>query len=374
MNDELEENSCNDFFDAPINNIYFEKLITENTNYNKHELNFVNNDNILKKESKNFKLYSIQSANEKNIDIKVNDMDNNNTNIIKEKSTSNNKELNNLNINSNILEDNNNKINIKNIKKERKIFNKKRNRKKIFIIFKDKKENRLVYNNILKDMKNKMLKRGRKTKNNINKTKHNKLAIDNRTNKIKRYILNRYVRDIIKKNSIYGAIELKKLPNKTIEVLTKNKNEELFKTKIKDIFSNEKISTKYKKFEVYENKKIIDKIYEDKKETKIIQILDLTFQEILIIFRKKLNYYEDKEKIIEIADKIKGLDILINNTYEDIDFLVKKTLEKYCYLSPDKLEEYIIKLKVQCCYYENWFNNKISKNDLKKKKEKINKK
>ena len=374
MNDELEENSCNDFFDAPINNIYFEKLITENTNYNKHELNFVNNDNILKKESKNFKLYSIQSANEKDIDIKVNDMDSNNTNIIKEKSSTNNKELNNLYFNSNILEDNNNKINIKNIKKERKILNKKRNRKKIFIIFKDKKENRLVYNNILKDMKNKMLKRGRKTKNNINKTKHNKLAIDNRTNKIKRYILNRYVRDIIKKNSIYEAIELKKLPNKTIEVLTKNKNEELFKTKIKDIFSNEKISTKYKKFEVYENKKIIDKIYEDKKETKIIQILDLTFQEILIIFRKKLNYYEDKEKLIEIANKIKGLDLLINNTYEDIDFLVKKTLEKYCYLSPDKLEEYIIKLKVQCCYYENWFNNKISKNDLKKKKEKINKK
>ena len=374
MNDELEENSCNDFFDAPINNIYFEKLITENTNYNKHELNFVNNDNILQKESKNFKLYSIQSANEKDIDIKVNDMDSNNTNIIKEKSTSNNKELNNLIINSNILEDNNNKINIKNIKKERKIFNKKRNRKKIFIIFKDKKENRLVYNNILKDMKSKMLKRGRKTKNNINKTKHNKLAIDNRTNKIKRYILNRYVRDIVKKNSIYGAIELKKLPNKTIEVLTKNKNEELFKTKIKDIFSNEKISTKYKKFEVYENKKIIDKIYEDKKETKIIQILDLTFQEILIIFRKKLNYYEDKEKLIEIADKIKGLDLLINNTYEDIDYLVKKTLEKYCYLSPDKLEEYIIKLKVQCCYYENWFNNKNSRNELKKKKEKINNK
>ena len=40
------------------------------------------------------------------------------------------------------------------------------------------------------------------------------------------------------------------------------------------ILSNIPINKKYKKFKEYENKTIIDKIYEEKKEKDVIKILD----------------------------------------------------------------------------------------------------
>ena len=368
MNDEFEDNSFNDIIYTPLNNIALDKLITENTNYNKHEVNFGNNNNILQKECKDFKIKSIQSTNENDIDKIAKEMYGNNAKNTKETSPYHKKDVSNLNINSNILEDNNKKnkkINIKNNKKVSKNLNKKRKREKIFIIYKEEK---LIYNN-KKETKNNLPKRRRKNENNNNNKKHDKLAIDNITNKIKRAVFN-FARNIIKKNSIDG-IELKKFRNKTIEVLTKNKNEELFQMPLKDIFSNEKISSKYKKFDNYENKNIIDKIYKENKETKIIQILDLTFQEILIIFRKNLKYIEDKEKIRELRDKIKDLDLLDDKndkSYEEIDHLIKKTRESYDDLNQNELDEYINKIKVQCCNYENWFNNKVSRIDLIKEK------
>ena len=92
--------------------------------------------------------------------------------------------------------------------------------------------------------------------------------------------------------------------------------------KIKDILSKEPISTKNKRFNKYENKLLIDKIYNENKEIKVIKILELTFNEVLIIFRKKLNYYKDKEVIKLIEKNIKGLDLLENNNYDDNDNLI----------------------------------------------------
>lgn len=370
MNDESEDNSYNDSMYTPLNNIHLEKLITENTNYNKHEVNLCNH-NILQKECQTFKIKSIQSTNDNDIDKITKDLcGNNDAKITKETSPNHKKEISNLSNSPNLLEDNNKnnkKINIKTNKKVSKNLNKKRKREKIFIILRDSEGKKSIYNNIKETKKNES-KRGRKNENNNNKGKHDKLSIDNITNKIKRAIFN-FARDIIKKNSKEGNIELKKFRNKTIEVLTKNKNEELFQTKLKDIFSNEKISSKYKKFTDDENKNIINKIYEEKKETKIIQILELTFQEILIIFRKRLKFIEDREKIRELRDKIGGLDLLDdNNTYEDIKSLINKNKEKYHDLSQNEREEYINKIIVQCCNYENWFNNKVSRIDLIKEK------
>ena len=98
--------------------------------------------------------------------------------------------------------------------------------------------------------------------------------------------------------------------------------------KIKDILSQEKISTKYSTFQENENEIIINKIYEEGKETRIIKILELTFKELFIIFRRKLNYYKDEEEIGNIADKIEGLDLLEeNNNYCDVGYLIQEIMK-----------------------------------------------
>ena len=50
----------------------------------------------------------------------------------------------------------------------------------------------------------------------------------------------------------------------------------------------------------------------------------MTFEELFIIFRKKLNFYKDRVKYKDIEEKIKGLDLLKNNNYKDIEHLEKK--------------------------------------------------
>ena len=73
------------------------------------------------------------------------------------------------------------------------------------------------------------------------------------------------MRDVIEKKS-QGGIKFKKLQYKYIANLKKNQNENLLKTKMKDILSKLPICKKYKKYKEYENKVIIDKIYEEKKK------------------------------------------------------------------------------------------------------------
>ena len=53
-----------------------------------------------------------------------------------------------------------------------------------------------------------------------------------------------------------------------------------------DILKNQKISTKNKNSKEYQNKTIIDKIYKEKKEERVMKILELEFKELLIIFRR----------------------------------------------------------------------------------------
>ena len=104
----------------------------------------------------------------------------------------------------------------------------------------------------------------------------------------------RYFMDIIKKNSIEEKINLKKLPLIPISDLKRDRNIKLFNMKIKDIFSETPIKMNSRINNDY-NKKIREKIYKEGKEIKVIQILELTFKELFIIFRKKLNKKEDEE-------------------------------------------------------------------------------
>ena len=129
--------------------------------------------------------------------------------------------------------------------------------------------------------------------------------------------------------------------------------------KIKDILSETPIKMNpliNKDF----NKKNIEKFYKEGKELKVIQILELTFKELFIIFRIKLNLKEDKEEIKNITKKIEGLDLISNNNYQDIYYFLdslKQNNEK----DPEETEEYINKIRNLCCNYENWFECKIGR-------------
>jgi len=171
----------------------------------------------------------------------------------------------------------------------------------------------------------------------------------------------RYFMDIIKKNSIEEKINLKKLPLIPISDLKRDRNVKLFNMKIKDIFSETSIKMNSRINNDY-NKKIIEKIYKEGKEIKVIQILELTFKELFIIFRKKLNKKEDEEELKNIAKKIEGLDLLSNNNYPDINNFFDSLKKNNEYeKDPEETEKYINKIKNLCCNYENWFECKIGR-------------
>ena len=238
-----------------------------------------------------------------------------------------------------------NKINFK-VNKDISLLNKKRNRNNDDNNLNNleengKQNNNISINNINIESDNKDIS--------INKNeKHNIYWDDNIINKIKGYLFNHFIIDLVEKNLINKDLQLKKLPNKTfIADLNKKKNEKLFKMKMADILCQEKISSKYSNFDKYENRKIIDKIYEEKKERNVIKIFELTFEELFIIFRRKLNNSEDSKKLEDIKNKIKGLDLLEeSNKYEDIQYFIN--------LMDD--ERYIDKFKKVCLDYERRFN------------------
>ena len=169
--------------------------------------------------------------------------------------------------------------------------------------------------------------------------------------KINTNVFNSFIPDLIKKISINKNITLKKLPTKGfISNLSKQNNERLFDMKIKDILSKHPISTKYSTFDRFENKKIIETIYRENKEINVIKILELTFEELLIIYRRSLKDPENMKKLEGIKAKIEGLDLLEENEnkYKDFGYLIEKLKNNY-----DK--EYIEKVKRACIGYENWF-------------------
>jgi len=164
---------------------------------------------------------------------------------------------------------------------------------------------------------------GRKKKADKNIRSHNKFSKDNIMNKIRTHFFH-FVRDVIKKNSINEKIKILKFQNKFVSDLKKDKNEDVLKMTIKDILSNQPITTKNKKSNEYENRLIIDKILREKKEKNLMKILELTFKELFIIFRKKLGYQVDGNEMKIIAEKTKGLDLLLNNDYDDNTFLIEE--------------------------------------------------
>ena len=173
---------------------------------------------------------------------------------------------------------------------------------------------------------------------------------DNIMRKLKCYFFN-YIIDLIHKQLININIRLKKISRRKMGDLTYKNNERLLKMKISDILY-EPENIKIFNDDKYYNRKIIDRIYEEKKERNVIKILELTFEELFIIFRRKLNDSEDLKKLEEIKDKIKGLDLLENDKYQDVEYYIKN------YVGRCREKEYIEKFKDVCLNYEKYFSSK----------------
>ena len=238
-------------------------------------------------------------------------------------------------------------------KQEDKLLNKKRKREKIFFSKKIANKNKLC----------KKYNFGRKPKEDKNIGKHNSSSKDNIMNKIKTHFFH-YIRDIIKKNCIYETINFIKFQKEFVANLKKDINIELLETKLVDILRNQKISTKNKNSDKDQNKTIIDKIYVEKKEERVMKILELEFRELLIIFRRKLNKPEDEKELKKIEKKIEGLDLITNDDYDDTKYLIddiEKQNSKNNRMNETELEEYIEKVKECCKNYEKWFYDKIEK-------------
>ena len=228
--------------------------------------------------------------------------------------------------------------------------------------------------NLSKKIRNKKNNCGRKKKSDSNKRKHNKSCGDNIIIKIKGYFFT-FIRDITKNNFINKTLYFRKLPYKFISKLSKKFNVRLMDMKMKDILSEIPITTKNKKSHKFENKFIVEKLYKEEKEKKVIQILDLTFRELFIIFRRKLNLIKDKIDLEIISKKIEDLDLLKNNNYKDINYLIDQIRNKSknmnedsdTEITEDDYEKYIKELRYFCCIYEKWFKKKIARNSKKNK-------
>ena len=309
------------------------KFITEKTR-NKNRKKFIiknNNDHLIKKEEQ--KLLNKKRKREKQFNIE------NRKNFINK--------------------NNNNDLNKK---EEEKLLHEKREKEKekviekIFDIKKIKK---------IKKIKQKKYKQGRRRKLDNDIREHNCSSEDNIINKIKTHFFH-YIRDIISKNSNNKKEKVKiiKFQKEFVSNLKKNINIELLETKLVDILKNQEISTKNKNSKKDQNKIIIEKIYEEKKEERIIKILELKFKELFVIFRRKLNKKKDKEELKKIAKKIEGLDLITNDNYEDTEYLIKdieKQSSNNKKMNEEKPEEYKEKVKECCKNYEKWFYDKIER-------------
>lgn len=239
---------------------------------------------------------------------------------------------------------------------------KKRNLKeKIFEITHVDKRNKTTNNtdkeNNLYNKNSKGNRKGRKNKMDKNVRLHNNESEDNIIRKIKVHLF-KYALKIINQNFEKKSNKLLKLDYHTIMNLKQSINLDLLNKKLKQIFLEIKISDKYKHHKDNENEILINKIYDNKRkfsEEKVKKIFDLTFLELLHIFRGKINKNNENIKL-SIESKLKGVNLLIDSKYEGIESLINnlKDNEKYS-------ENYINNIKYFAINYENWFEKKIGR-------------
>ena len=194
-------------------------------------------------------------------------------------------------------------------------------------------------------------KRGRKKTNEKSERKHNNTSEDNMITKIKIQIFE-YAKDIINQNLPENK-QLIKLKHNEVRNLQIDLNTKMFDKTLSQLFCEINQSEKYKDQKYKDNnKKIINEIDEGIiKAEKVKKILDLTFFELLEIFKKK------KEEIIS------------DNELDELNLLVGKKREKKSGFERfiKKLEEnkfsdyYIMKISSLVFKYKEWFDGKTGR-------------
>ena len=202
---------------------------------------------------------------------------------------------------------------------------------------------------------------GRKRKDSTEKGIHTKYNEDNMIIKIKIFIFNNIL-NLLNHSFIYiipkfTATQKNIIENKFFKInpeithsIKIKTNKSLLDMKIKNILDN-KISPKYSTIDKNHNKVLIQKIYEEKKEKNIIHILELTFRELLNVFRGTISA-ELQKKINEndnIKKKFLNMEIFIEKIKnQEID---RKDNDEF-------LMDYIDELKKLCMNFEKCFSDK----------------
>lgn len=119
------------------------------------------------------------------------------------------------------------------------------------------------------------------------------------------------------KNPKLNSIKLKKIDNSVIIVSKKEENQALFKTELKDLFSN-KLSKKYKYENPYYNKEKIDFILKQN-DKEINSVIEKKFGDMIDI------YVDKNKEVIDGFTKLK----------DDKEFLTKNKDKKYVKLFKD---------------------------------------
>ena len=198
-------------------------------------------------------------------------------------------------------------------------------------------ENEDKPNNVLK----KKRKRGRKNKG-IDTPKddevvHSKNKEDNKMRKIKAHLNEFIVVYLLNNNLEDKSYEFHKIDKFVSENLKRAYNLELNQRTLLNLFKEEKVNGRYKKFS---NVELINKILEDQKELETIRLLNL--------------------KYIEIINLIKE-----NYLGEFLASIKKKEIEN----GNPNINEYMDSIREIFLKYEDWFINKKGRNRVKKVKQ-----
>ena len=193
-------------------------------------------------------------------------------------------------------------------------------------------------------------KRGRKPNGKSNRQEHTNTSSDNIIKKIKTQLfayLLQFLNNILEKDQKI----LYKLDYTIINQMNKDKDINLLKKALKDLFSS-KISPRYTSKSPDFNEKLIQKIINKEEEVKdyetILFVLNMTFGEWLDLFRYKKDI-KDIQKQYQQNDNIKFDKIEDNFVY--VDNLLNKMIE-------DKDEKYFNLFTFYIYNYERWFDIK----------------
>jgi hypothetical protein len=246
------------------------------------------------------------------------------------------------------------------IKEEEEKSKNKENDNEIKLLRENGKKRMFKIEKVRKEDREKNTQYGRKKQEDKDKGKngdHNRDSEDNKMRKIKSFFgknLYIFLRDSFSDKK--GFLKLEISINKNLK---KDFNEDLFNMKIKDIYFNYQISDKYVHYDRDINKKLIDKIYKEQKETAVIKILNLTYIEAFDIFRRKIMGKDIKP---ELKSKINGTGFLDNKKFKDFDCFIGKIRQEEKKNSNGDIEEYINDIKRLCIHFEDWFGQKIGRN------------